>query len=116
MPCLVMLLIFERCLWMWWAWRLRAFLARCCAHFFEIVWFRGCECSVSQIAKLLGERWRNLLPEDKVPFEEEAAAAKEQYKIDLAAYKAKKAAEEEALAAAAAAEDEDEDDDEEESD
>lgn len=38
-------------------------------------------------AKLAGERWQNLSPADKEPFETQAQQAKEKYKRELADYK-----------------------------
>jgi hypothetical protein len=43
--------------------------------------------SFTAIAKRVGERWQELPPEEKEPFETEASAAKEKYHADMAEYK-----------------------------
>lgn len=48
---------------------------------------KGRNLSFTEIAKLVGEHWQNLSPQDKEPFESHAAAAKERYLGELAEYK-----------------------------
>ena len=48
---------------------------------------KGQNLSFTEIAKLVGESWQSLSPEEKEPFESQAAAAKERYNSDLAEYK-----------------------------
>jgi len=43
--------------------------------------------SFTDIAKRVGERWQALSPDEKEPFETQAAAAKEKYNTELAGYK-----------------------------
>ena len=45
----------------------------------------------TEIAKVLGERWRDVSAEDKKPYEEQAAQDKTRYEEEMAAYKATKA-------------------------
>ena len=39
------------------------------------------------LLKLVGEKWRDLSPEDKYPYEEQSASAKERYNDELVEYK-----------------------------
>lgn len=48
---------------------------------------KGRHLSFTEIAKLVGENWQNLAPEDKEPFESQAFSAKERYNAELAEYK-----------------------------
>ncbi|KAI9664994.1 MAG: hypothetical protein M1821_006442 [Bathelium mastoideum] len=48
---------------------------------------KGQDLSFTEIAKLVGERWQQLTPEEREPFEREATAAKEKYYAQLAEYK-----------------------------
>ena len=48
---------------------------------------KGRNLSFTEIAKLVGEHWQNLNPEEKEPYESHAASAKEKYLLDLADYK-----------------------------
>ncbi|KAI9700567.1 MAG: hypothetical protein M1820_006721 [Bogoriella megaspora] len=48
---------------------------------------KGQELSFTEIAKLVGERWQQLSPEEREPFEREATSAKETYYARLAEYK-----------------------------
>lgn len=43
--------------------------------------------SFTEIAKRVGEYWQTLAPEEKIPFEMSAGAAKEKYHTEMAAYK-----------------------------
>ncbi|KAL9076044.1 MAG: hypothetical protein Q9157_003794 [Trypethelium eluteriae] len=45
------------------------------------------ELSFAEIAKLVGERWQQLAPEEREPFERKATTAKEKYYSQLAEYK-----------------------------
>ena len=47
--------------------------------------------SFTATAKLLGERWQELSPELKEPYESEASSAKEKYHAEMAEYKTTKA-------------------------
>ncbi|KAI9834871.1 MAG: hypothetical protein M1819_002779 [Sarea resinae] len=48
---------------------------------------KGEELSFTDIAKRVGERWQVLTPEEREPFERQAAAAKDRYNAELAEYK-----------------------------
>jgi hypothetical protein len=48
---------------------------------------KGQAMTFTEIAKLVGEKWQNLSPGEKEPFEQKAMAAKEKYNADLAEYK-----------------------------
>ena len=48
---------------------------------------KGQDLSFTEIAKLVGERWQLLTPEEREPFEREATTAKEKYYAQLAEYK-----------------------------
>jgi len=48
---------------------------------------KGDNLSFTEIAKLVGEKWRDLSPEDKYPYEEQSASAKERYNDELVEYK-----------------------------
>ncbi|KAF7504308.1 hypothetical protein GJ744_002497 [Endocarpon pusillum] len=48
---------------------------------------RGQNLSFTDIAKLVGDRWQKLSPEEKEPFESKANEAKEKSNIELAQYK-----------------------------
>ena len=48
---------------------------------------KGRNLSFTEIAKLVGENWQNLLPQDKDPYEKHAAGAKEKYASEMAEYK-----------------------------
>ncbi|KAL9091697.1 MAG: hypothetical protein Q9165_004773 [Trypethelium subeluteriae] len=48
---------------------------------------KGQELSFAEIAKLVGERWQQLAPEEREPFERKATTAKEKYYAHLAEYK-----------------------------
>ncbi|KAB8302180.1 hypothetical protein EYC80_005626 [Monilinia laxa] len=48
---------------------------------------KGRNLSFTEIAKLVGEHWQNLLPSEKEPYEQSAYAAKERYNNELAEYK-----------------------------
>lgn len=41
----------------------------------------------TEIAKLVGEKWQNLTPAEKEPYEQRAAAAKDKYNSDIVEYK-----------------------------
>lgn len=43
--------------------------------------------SFTAIAKTVGERWQDLTPEDKEPYESQAAAAKEKFNAEMVKYK-----------------------------
>eukprot|EP00613_Pedinella_sp_CCMP2098_P071977 CAMPEP_0171913252 /NCGR_PEP_ID=MMETSP0993-20121228/11615_1 /TAXON_ID=483369 /ORGANISM="non described non described, Strain CCMP2098" /LENGTH=754 /DNA_ID=CAMNT_0012547207 /DNA_START=29 /DNA_END=2293 /DNA_ORIENTATION=- len=47
------------------------------------------EASVGELGKLMGAKWKALSDEEKAPFNEKSEAAKEEYKVALAAYQAK---------------------------
>ncbi|RAL63340.1 hypothetical protein DID88_003765 [Monilinia fructigena] len=48
---------------------------------------KGRSLSFTEIAKLVGEHWQNLLPSEKEPYEQSAYTAKERYNNELAEYK-----------------------------
>lgn len=48
---------------------------------------RGQNMSFTDIAKLVGDKWQKLSPEEKEPFEAQANASKERYNSELAAYR-----------------------------
>ncbi|RDL36622.1 uncharacterized protein BP5553_05974 [Venustampulla echinocandica] len=48
---------------------------------------KGRNLSFTEIAKLVGENWQNLSPEEKEPFEQQAFSTKEKYNQELAEYK-----------------------------
>lgn len=48
---------------------------------------KGRNLSFTEIAKLVGENWQNLQPQDKEPYEKHAAGAKEKYAGQMADYK-----------------------------
>lgn len=48
---------------------------------------KGQELSFTEIAKLVGERWQQLSPEEREPFERQATTAKEKYYAQLSEYK-----------------------------
>ena len=48
---------------------------------------RGQELSFTDIARIVGERWQELTPEEKEPCEREARALKGKYYSELADYK-----------------------------
>ncbi|KAH6704351.1 hypothetical protein BKA61DRAFT_636108 [Leptodontidium sp. MPI-SDFR-AT-0119] len=48
---------------------------------------KGRNLSFTEIAKLVGENWRNLSPAEKEPFDQQAFLAKERYNNELAEYK-----------------------------
>jgi len=48
---------------------------------------KGRNLSFTEIAKLVGENWQNLAPEEKEPYEQQASSAKEKYNNELAEYK-----------------------------
>ena len=48
---------------------------------------KGRPLSFTEIAKLVGENWQNLLPSEKEPYEQQAFAAKEKYTIELSEYR-----------------------------
>lgn len=48
---------------------------------------RGQNLSFTEIAKFVGDRWQNLKPEEKEPFESQANASKEKFNAELARYK-----------------------------
>ncbi|KAA8577027.1 hypothetical protein EYC84_007043 [Monilinia fructicola] len=48
---------------------------------------KGRNLSFTEIAKLVGEHWQNLLPSEKEPYEHSAQTAKERYNNELAEYK-----------------------------
>jgi hypothetical protein len=48
---------------------------------------KGRNLSFTEIAKLVGENWQNLSPEEKDPYERAAFTAKERYNTELAEYK-----------------------------
>lgn len=48
---------------------------------------RGQNMSFTDIAKLVGDRWQKLAPEEKEPYETQATRTKEKYNTELAAYK-----------------------------
>lgn len=48
---------------------------------------KGRNLSFTEIAKLVGENWQNLSPEEKEPYEQQASTAKERYNNELAEYK-----------------------------
>jgi len=43
----------------------------------------GGSAKITEIASALGEKWRNLTPEEKIPFEELAAKDKERYQQEM---------------------------------
>jgi len=49
----------------------------------------GTKAQIGDISKLLGAAWKALTDEEKAPYNEMNKAAKEQYKIDLAAHEKK---------------------------
>lgn len=59
--------------------------------------------SIGEIAKILGQEWKELSPEDKEPYASQAAAAKEEYAVVIAAYQKKLAKKAKAAAKKAAA-------------
>ncbi|KAI9797014.1 MAG: hypothetical protein M1833_005847 [Piccolia ochrophora] len=48
---------------------------------------KGQNLSFTDIAKLVGEKWQDLSPEEKGPYESQAASAKEKYKLEMTEYK-----------------------------
>lgn len=48
---------------------------------------KGRLLSFTEIAKLVGENWQNLVPNEKEPYEQQAFAAKEKYTIELSEYR-----------------------------
>ncbi|RDW63994.1 hypothetical protein BP5796_10496 [Coleophoma crateriformis] len=48
---------------------------------------KGRHLSFTEIAKLVGEHWQNLSPQEREPFEQQASTAKEKYNNELAEYK-----------------------------
>lgn len=49
--------------------------------------FGHCVCGrLQDLMKRLAEQWRNLSPEEKLPFEEQAKEQKEKYRVEKAAY------------------------------
>lgn len=48
---------------------------------------KGRNLSFTEIAKLVGENWQNLSPNEKEPYEQQAFSAKERYNNELAEYK-----------------------------
>ncbi|TVY94544.1 High mobility group protein 20A [Lachnellula willkommii] len=48
---------------------------------------KGRNLSFTEIAKLVGENWQNISPEEKEPYEQQASSAKERYNNELAEYK-----------------------------
>ena len=48
---------------------------------------KGRNLSFTEIAKLVGENWQNLLPSEKEPYEQQAFTAKERFNNELAEYK-----------------------------
>ncbi|CAK8985915.1 unnamed protein product [Durusdinium trenchii] len=46
--------------------------------------------SAGELSKIMGEKWKNATPEEKEPFENEAAALKEEYKKKVADFKRQK--------------------------
>jgi HMG (high mobility group) box len=48
---------------------------------------RGRNLSFTDIAKLVGDRWQKLCPDDREPFEAQANATKERFSTELAQYK-----------------------------
>jgi len=51
------------------------------------------DTKMTEVAKLLGVRWKAMLPEEQAPYQEQARADKERYAQELKAYNAKRAAE-----------------------
>lgn len=49
------------------------------------------ELKPPEVVKTMGQMWNKLSEEKKAPYHAQAAAAKEEYKVQLAAYKAKQA-------------------------
>lgn len=47
--------------------------------------------SFGQVGKLLGEKWKDLSPEEKKPYEEKAENDKKRYEEEKAAYQAQQA-------------------------
>ncbi|TVY47275.1 High mobility group protein [Lachnellula occidentalis] len=48
---------------------------------------KGRNLSFTEIAKLVGENWQNISPQEKEPYELQASSAKERYNNELAEYK-----------------------------
>lgn len=48
---------------------------------------KGRNLSFTEIAKLVGENWQNLIPGEKEPYEQQASFAKEKYNNELTEYK-----------------------------
>ncbi|PVH71684.1 hypothetical protein DL98DRAFT_93517 [Cadophora sp. DSE1049] len=48
---------------------------------------KGRNLSFTEIAKLVGENWRNLSPAEKEPYDQQGFSAKERYNNELAEYK-----------------------------
>lgn len=48
---------------------------------------KGRNLSFTEIAKLVGENWQNLVPQEKEPYEQQAFTAKERYNNELVEYK-----------------------------
>ncbi|KAI9809820.1 MAG: hypothetical protein M1825_000253 [Sarcosagium campestre] len=48
---------------------------------------KGQSLSFTEIAKLVGEKWQELDPDEKAPYESQAALAKEKYRAQMADYK-----------------------------
>src|ERR1043165_2451081 len=49
--------------------------------------FSGQNISFPDMAKIVGDRWKNIRPEEKEAYENEAAKKKEEYQTEMAAYK-----------------------------
>ena len=69
------------------------------------------EKSVGDISKVLGERWREMKPAEKAPFNEEARRDRERYDYELDLWKKGKFNREEEERAKASTEEEDDDED-----
>jgi len=50
----------------------------------------GQDASVMQVAKLLTEKWKNMTPEERMPYDQKAKEDKERYERELKAYEASK--------------------------
>jgi len=48
---------------------------------------KGRNLSFTEMAKLVGENWQNLTPEEKEPYETQAQRCKDKYLAELAEYK-----------------------------
>jgi hypothetical protein len=49
--------------------------------------FAGQTISFPDMAKIVGDRWKNIRPEEKEAYENEAAKKKEEYQTEMAVYK-----------------------------